>query len=71
MIFFIARPIFFLVLLPSTPTSGERAYCAGGGSGTGSGHVGGSQGSAQVRFMNWRSNRGAIQKGDFIVLSSR
>ena len=45
MIFFIARPIFFLVLLPSTPTSGERTYCAGGGGGTGSGHAGRSQGN--------------------------
>ena len=69
MIFVTERSVFFLVLLPST--SGERTCCAGRGGGAGSGHVGRSQGSAQVRFMNWRSNRGAIQNGDFIVPGSR
>ena len=67
------RLVFFSVLLPpSAPTSGERTRCAGEGGGAGSGHVGGgSQGSAQVRFTKWRSNRGAIQKGNFIVPGAR
>ena len=65
------RLVFFSVLLPSAPTSGERTCCAGEGGGAGSGHVGGSQGNAQVRFVKWRSNRGAIQKGDFIVPGAR